>query len=262
MTGSSPQAAPPARAPQAFEFDTGRLVALWPQLHAGDAEPLPDDPHALEAWRLCHGGDFDGAARLGQECGGSGEVAAHCARYLQAAYFEGDEKTRLDMLDAVARQAWSLAQRRPERAADWYWHAVALGRYSQGVSVARSLALGLGLKVRESFERAVQLQPRHADALLGLACFHAEVIDKVGPLIGKMTYGVSREASLQMFREAQRLNPDSPLMMLEMGHGLLMLHGDEAREEARQLYEQAARCEPRDAIEQLVVRRARSGMQD
>lgn len=247
---------------QTFAFDTQRLTAMWQQLHAGDAEPLPDDPQALEAWRLCHQGDFHAAARLGQEAGGSGEVAAHCARYLLAAYHEGDEKTRLDMLDAVARQAGELAQARVDRAADWYWHAVALGRYSQGVSVARSMALGLGQKVRDSFERAVQLQPRHADAVLGLGCFHAEVIDKVGPLIGKMTYGVSRDTGLKLFREAQRLNPDSPLVLLEIGHGLLMLNGDESLEEARQLYERAALCEPRDAIEQLVVRRARLEMHD
>lgn len=262
MAGPSPQGAPSASRPQAFAFDTARLAALWPQLHAGDAEPLPQDPQALEAWRLCHQGDFQAAARLGQEAGGSGEVAAHCARYLLAAYHEGDEKTRLDMLDAVARQAGELAQARVDRAADWYWHAVALGRYSQGVSVARSMALGLGQKVRESFERAVQLQPRHADAMLGLGCFHAEVIDKVGPMIGKMTYGVSRDIGLKLFREALRLNPGSPLVLLEAGHGLLMLNGDEAIEEARQLYERAACCEPRDAIEQLVVRRARMEMHD
>lgn len=262
MAGPSHQGTPSANRQQAFAFDTERLTTLWPQLHAGDAEPLPEDPQGLEAWRLCHEGDFERAARLGQEAGGTGEVAAHCARYLMAAYHDGDEKTRLDMLEAVARQAGELAQARVDRAADWYWHAVALGRYTQGVSVARSLALGLGMKVRESFERAVQLQPLHADALLGLGCFHAEVIDKLGPLIGKMTYGVSRDTGLQLFREAQRLNPHSPLVMLETGNGLLMLQGDEAREEAQQLYERAAQCEPRDAIEQLVVRRARLEMHD
>lgn len=262
MAGPSPQAAPPAPRIAAFDFDTERLIALWPLLHAGDAEPLPEDPQALEAWRLCHTGDFEAAARTGQEAGGAGELAAHCARYLLAAYHEGDEKTRLEMLDDAARQAWSLAQARSDRAGDWYWHAVALGRYSQGVSVARSLALGLGQKVRASFERAVHLQPRHADAMLGLACFHAEVIDKVGILIGNMTYGVSRDTGLQLFRAALRLNPDSPLVMLETSHGLLMLQGDEARDEAQQLYERAARWEPRDAIEQLVVGRARLQMND
>jgi hypothetical protein len=39
---------------------------------------------------------------------------------------------------------------------------------------------------------AIALQPRHADAHIALGAFHAEVIDKVGALIGGMTYGAKQ----------------------------------------------------------------------
>lgn len=255
-----------ARSPQPaqkrFNFDEASLVRLWPRLHAGDAEPLPPNPACLQAWRLCHEGDFEAAARAGRQAGPQGQVAAHRALFMQAAYLESDEKTRLDMLEAVARQAGEQAQAHPDCAGAWYWQAAALGRYGQGISVAKALAQGLGDKVRSGFERAVQLQPRHADAHIGLGAFHAEVIDKIGEMIGKMTYGASRETGLRMFREGLRLHPSSPLGLLEAGHGLLMLQGDQAREEVSRLYAQALACQPQDAIEALVLQRVQAELQD
>ena len=67
----------------------------------------------------------------------------------------------------------------------YYWMAYALGRYSQGISVAKALAQGLGGKVKTALETAIKLAPKHADAHIALGTFHAEVIDKVGKLLGK-----------------------------------------------------------------------------
>ena len=90
----------------------------------------------------------------------------------------------------------------PQNPNAWYWQAYALGRYSQGISVAKALAQGLGSKVKEALQKTIQLQPRHADAHVALGSFHAEVIDKVGSLIGSMTYGARKETGLKMFEQA------------------------------------------------------------
>jgi hypothetical protein len=66
----------------------------------------------------------------------------------------------------------------------WYWQAYALGRYSQGISVAKALAQGLGSKVKTRWNDD-QAAPKHADAHIALGAFHAEVIDKVGKLLGR-----------------------------------------------------------------------------
>ena len=63
--------------------------------------------------------------------------------------------------------------------------AYALGRYSQGISVAKALAQGLGGKVKNALETTIKLAPKHADAHIALGAFHAEVIDKVGSLLGR-----------------------------------------------------------------------------
>ena len=96
---------------------------------------------------------------------------------------------------------------------------------------------------------------------MALGLFHAEVIDKVGPLIGAMTYGANREAGLRLLRAGLGLDR-SPVVLLEAANGLLMLEGEAARKEAQSLYEEAASFAPLDAIERLNVERARAELDD
>jgi cytochrome c-type biogenesis protein CcmH/NrfG len=80
----------------------------------------------------------------------------------------------------------------------------------------------------------------------------------VGTLIGGMTYGAKKETGLQMFREALRLHPHSPIALVEYANGLVMLEGEAKLKEATRLYEQAAALQPLDAMERLDVELARS----
>lgn len=248
--------------PDDHRFDTDRVIREWAPLHRGDAEPLPRNEAVLKAWALCHSGDFEQAAEAGLAAGGDGVTIANKAMTLQATYIEQREKTRLDLLLEVAGQAEQQTQAQPDNPNAWYWQAIALGRYSQGISVAKALAQGLGGKVKTALEKTIALQPQHADAHFALGAFHAEVIDKVGPLIGGMTYGASKDTGLRMFQEGQRLHPSSPLGLLEQAYGRLMLEGESAREKAARLWESAAACTPLDAIERLHVERARAEMRD
>ncbi len=240
-----------------YRFDAAGVKLQWGQLHCGDAEPCPQDAAVLQAWALFHNGEFEQAAAAGLSAGGAGITVANKATAIYANYLEPKEKRRLDLFMQVVERAQAQAAQEPENANAWYWHAYALGRYSQGISVAKALAQGLGSKVKNALERAVALSPRHADARIALGTFHAEVIDKVGALIGGMTYGARKDASLQLFQEALRIHPESAIGMIEYANALVMLEGDKKMPQATQLYEQAAACEPRDARERLDVEMAR-----
>jgi tetratricopeptide (TPR) repeat protein len=137
-------------------------------------------------------------------------------------------------------------------------NAYALGRYSQGISVAKALAQGLGQQVKESLEKAIALSPRHVEARIALGTFHAEVIDKVGAMVGGMTYGAKKEVGLQLFEEALALHPGSAIGMVDYANALVMLEGDSAMEDATRLYEQAAHSQPLDAMERLDVELAKA----
>lgn len=245
-----------------YQFDAGKVKKHWARLHAGDAEPLPNDPQVLEVWALFHNGDFERAAEAGLKAGGDGITAANKATAIYANYLEKKEKTKLDLFMEVAQRAEAQAAGDAKNPNAWYWQAYTLGRYSQGISVAKALAQGLGSRVKEALERTIKLQPKHADAHIALAAFHAEVIDKVGSLIGGMTYGAKREIGLRLYQDALKINPDSAIGMIEYANGMVMLEGDRKMKEATRLYEQAAGSKPMDAMERLDVELAKVELQE
>ncbi len=245
-----------------YTFDTTSLKKNWARLHQGDCEPLPKDAAVLQAWVLFHNGEFQKAAEAGIKAGGDGITVANKATSLYATYLETKEKTKLDLFMEVAARAEAQQAVDPKNANAWYWQAYALGRYSQGISVAKALAQGLGSKVKMALEKAIQLSPKHADAHIALAAFHAEVIDKVGALIGGMTYGAKKDTGLALYKDALKLNPGSAIGMIEYANGLVMLEGDKKMKEATKLYEQAAASKAMDAAERLDVEMAKAELED
>ena len=244
-----------------YTFDAAALKKHWARLHAGDAEPLPTDAKVLAAWALFHAGEFQKATEAGLKAGGAGVTVANRAQSIYANYLETSERTKLAMFMEVAERAEEQMSAEPKNANAYYFLAYALGRYSQGISIAKALAQGLGSKVKNALETAVKLQPKHADAHTALGTFHAEIIDKVGSLLGR-TQGASKDAGLSMFKTALKLNPTSPIAMVEYANGLVMLEGEKKMKEAEKLYADAAACGPADAMERLDVEMAKAELED
>jgi tetratricopeptide (TPR) repeat protein len=195
------------------------------------------------------------------KAGGAGITVANKAQAIYANYLERSEKTKLALFQEVAARAEARLADDPEDPNAHYWLAYSLGRYSQGISVAKALAQGLGPKVKAALETTIRLAPTHADAHIALGTFHAEVIDKVGKLLGR-TQGADSGTGLKLFQKALGLNPTSAIAMIEYANGLVMLEGDKRMKEAEKLYASAARCQARDAMERLEVEMAKAELED
>ena len=244
-----------------YRRDAAALKKHWARLHAGDAEPWPKDEAVVAAWALFHAGDFQKAFDAGLKAGGAGITVANKAQCIYANYLEKSEKTKLAMFMEVAERAEAQQGTEQKNANAHYFQAYALGRYSQGISVAKALAQGLGSKVKTALETTIALAPQHADAHIALGSFHAEVIDKVGKLLGR-TQGADSATGLKMFKEALKLNPGSAIAMVEYANGLVMLEGEKKMSEAEKLYADAAACDPQDAMERLDVEMAKAELED
>ena len=244
-----------------YTYDGAALKKNWARLHAGDAEPLPKDDKVLAGWALFHAGEFQKAAEAGLKAGDAGITVANKAQAIYANYLEKSEKTKLALFMEVAERAEAQIAADPKNANAHYFMAYALGRYSQGISIAKALAQGLGGKVKSALETTIKLAPKHADAHIALGAFHAEVIDKVGSLLGR-TQGASKDAGIAAYKTALKLNPSSAIAMVEYANGLVMLEGDKKMKEATKLYEDAAACTPMDAMERLDVEMAKAELED
>jgi len=245
----------------AYTLDAAALKKQWARLHAGDVEPLPKDDKVLAAWALFHAGEFQKAFDSGVKAGGAGLTVANKAQCIYANYLEKSEKTKLAMFLEAAERAEGQQGSEPKNPNAFYWQAYALGRYSQGISVAKALAQGLGSKVKAALETTIKLAPKHADAHIALGSFHAEVIDKVGKLLGR-TQGADAATGLKLYKEAIKLNPTSAIAMIEYANGLVMLEGDKKMKDAEKLYADAAACTPLDAMERLDVEMAKAELED
>jgi tetratricopeptide (TPR) repeat protein len=243
---------------KAFTYAGDALRKNWDRLHRGDCEPWPKDVAVQEAWRQYHRGKFAEAVEAGLAAGAAGTNAANKAQMIYANSVEPKDAAKIALFEEVMKRSEALARAEPRNANAHYIYAYAAGRYSQRISVAKALAQGYGGKIRAALEAALKLAPKHADAHIAMGTYHAEIIDKVGALVGGLTYGAKKEAGEEHFRKALKLAPDSPIAHIEMANGLVMMHGKKALEEAGKLYARAAKCEPHDAMEMLDVEAARA----
>ena len=114
----------------------------------------------------------------------------------------------------------------------------------------------------------IKLEPKHADAHIASGAYHAEIIDKVGAMIGALTYGAKKETGVEHFEAALKVNPDIAIGGVEYANALVMMFGKAKMAQAEQLYDAAAKCkamdamDAMDAMERLDVEAAKAEMED
>ena len=248
-------------ADKAFVFDAAGLKKHWARLHKGDCEPFPKDAAVVEAWRHYHAGDFQQAVEAGNAAGGAGVNAAVKAQAVYANYLEKADSAKLALFEEAA--GWADARRgaAAKDANAHYLYAFALGRYSQGISVAKALAQGFGGKIKGALLAAHKLEPKHAEAWTAYGAYQAEVIAKVGGIVAGVTYGAKKDAAIDCFQQAVKLFPESPIAYIEYANGLMLLFGKGTVDEATALYEKAAAAKPADAMERLDVELAKAELE-
>jgi tetratricopeptide (TPR) repeat protein len=268
-----------------YDYPGDALKRNWSRLHQGDCEPFPD-PQNLQkiitaaprlgpkrpiaevaallqdGWRAYHRGDFGKAVDIGLSLGLIGHALANKAANIYATYLETDQDRRLTLWQDAADRATTLGECAPRLANAWYFGAQALGRYGQEISIARALAQGLAGRIKGALDKAIALAPSHADAHIALGTYHAEIVGKVGGLVGSLTYGASKDQALTHFQQALTLNPTSAIARIEFANGLARLFGRSRLKDAKALYREAAACTPCDAMERLDVDLAKSDLEE
>jgi tetratricopeptide (TPR) repeat protein len=233
------------------------LKKAWDGLHKGDGEAYPKDASLQDAWRAFHAGDFAAAAELGE-----GHTVAIKATSIYANHVETKAAAKVALFQDAMKMAEALIKSDAKNANAHYQYAYAAGRYSQSISVMKALKEGYGGKIKAALEAALKLDAKHADAHTAMGAYHAEIIDKVGAMVGKLTYGANKDAAVDHYEKAIKLNPQSPIAHIEYANGLLMLYGDKEVDKATTLYEKAAKMKGRDAMELLDIEIAVAELSD
>jgi hypothetical protein len=260
----------------AFTYDGVKLQKAWDALHTGDGEPYPDvkrseallkaagkaapplnaeqlSERLQDAWRAFHAGDFQQAFELGSSLGPIGASVACKALGIHTTYLVKKPEDRLERFEQVAELAEQAISVLPKEANSHYRMAFGNGRYSQGISITKALKLGIATKVKHALDTCLKLNPKHAEAHLASALWHAEIIGKVGAMIGGLTYGAKRKLAEEHMKTALKLAPKMPIVHVENAQMLLLLDEDN-EQEAADAFERATLLKPMDAMDYLDAR--------
>ena len=263
----------------AFDFSGERLHDAWPRLHAGDREPFPDRENIAgliaaearlgdaafgtdaekiaaevqDAWRDFHRGEFRQAFERGIRIGPLGQAVAITADGVQAFFLEGKDADRITRYQALAERAGNALDMLPLRAATHYRYAWALGLLARMLPAMQVLAEGIGSKLHAALEAALELDADHPEAHTALGLYHAEVMDKIGATLAKLTWRVEPEAAEAHLRTAIRLTPEAPNAWVGLGIGLRLLDGHRHADEGNAALAKAAAMRPLDARQALEI---------
>jgi len=225
------------------------LLKRWDQIHAADLAATPSDD-LLAAWLLFHNGHFFDAANAALMLGSEGVPVLIRSVVAYTDYICEDEAYSEELLE----QAYLLGETYSDDSTDnLYTTAFAMGRYSQAISITKALAKGLGGKVKKLLTAVLDAQPKHAEAHVTMAMFHAEIIDKVGGTLGGLTYGVNAKTAFNHIDQSLELVPNA-INLIEAANAILLLKGDDrGMVEATALYQRAAEVEPLNALQAMDV---------
>lgn len=233
------------------------LKKNWDALHKGDNEPFPKDAAEQDAWRDYHAGNFADAVSKSPDT-----VLAAKATAIYGSHLEKKEAAKVQLFQQAMEIADAVRAAEPKNVNAHYQYAYAAGRYSQSISIIKALKEGYGGKIKGALETVLKLDPKHAEAHTAFGAWHAEILDKVGNMVGKLTYGASKDAAVEHFEQGLKLTPQSPIAHIEYANGLLLLFGDKEMAKATKLYEKAAKFKGKDAMEVLDIAMANAELED
>jgi tetratricopeptide (TPR) repeat protein len=168
-----------------------------------------------------------------------------------ALYQAKDEEKRawFERAEKAASQAIAKAPDYPE---GYFERARALGRLSQYKGILEALAEGLAPRIRSDLERTLRLKPDHPGAMVALALWHFELVQK-GWLVAT-TQGADRSRVEPLMKKAIELEPDGIIHRVEYAR-VLAAWGKKA--EARKQLEIALSLPAKTAADRYDQERAR-----
>ncbi|MBA1145978.1 hypothetical protein H0Z60_02790 [Ectothiorhodospiraceae bacterium WFHF3C12] len=263
---------------QRFELTREALREHWPVLHQRDAEPFPDaeriralaadlgrappdDALATaramqDAWRAYHAGRLHDAYRLARAQGPYGYYLAERAWVAYTGTL-APEDMRLPLLEAAVRRVKANPQPRSRVRLNAYWvQGLLLGQYSRHVSTAVARERNIPDRVSRVLEWVLEHRPDHAQAWINLGAYHSEIIERVGWLLARMTYGASAEHALDAYERGLALAPGMAVGYGEAAMGLHRIDAEAHRARIREYVARLRGLQPKDAEDFLEKRRS------
>ena len=200
-------------------------------------------------------GRFLEAAEIAEAVGTSEGYALATDYLAKHAFYLAEDDEQQALYQRAMQLAEEAVRLDPDNPQAHLQTAHALGRYSEGLEPMQAMRGGYPRQVREHLEKALELNPELAGAVVSLGAWHAAVVSGAGGFMARML-GATRKRSIDYFERCLELAPDYKEAYFEYADRLLVLNPKRNREQARELLTRGIEIPPRDAFERILHQRA------
>jgi hypothetical protein len=240
-----------------------KFPGLLQTLKYKDSDWQQHSYNVLEVWQAFFRGDFQHASQLGKKYGGYAQVPGVLSEIIAAVYLMPTLAQKQALLrDAILRIS-SYGQQFPFVPGDQdFKHdyammrlgfAYAIGRLAEDESIAEQLSSKHAVIAMNAATELLADMPHHPMGLGLAGGIDANVIRRVGKLLGSMSLNVHAFDAEMAFRESIQLVPDMAILRYEYANSLLYTNGRESWPEAQKQLQIAAGLTPQDAMEALDI---------
>ncbi|MEN9465546.1 MAG: hypothetical protein RL217_1727 [Pseudomonadota bacterium] len=240
--------------PQAHQYTLKQAEA--PDAHpalkalaAGNSAPMVEA--VQQAWRFHYEGKFKDAYELGMQLGAAGAVPAIYAKLMYSTFMISSPKDKLASFREAAAQSEALLPMTPGYNFAEFGLLYARVRILERLNTAQALATGFLGSTQESLLQFTQNNPKNSLYPTTLGGIQAGVVERVGSLIGRMTYGATATRTIDRFEQALLLEGNLPVIYNEYIVALSRIDADDYQKRIQSLAQKCATLAPFSAEEAL-----------
>ncbi|WP_353512962.1 hypothetical protein [Thermus sp. LT1-2-5] len=207
---------------------------------------------ASQVAALVDAGRFQEAYEMGLKLGTPEALALAAKGASFYALYEAKTEEKRAWFEKAEKAASQAIAKDPNYPEGYFERARALGRLSQYKGILEALSEGLAPRIRNDLERTLKLKPDHAGAMVALALWHFELVQK-GWLVAA-TQGADGGKVEPLMKKAIELEPDGIIHRVEYARVLAAWN---KKEEARKQLEIALSLPAKTAADRYDQERAR-----
>ena len=164
--------------------------------------------------------------------------------------------SRLSILEQAERYAQKALTLDPKNADAYFELGATAGQIGYLRGAAYAFTSGVAVTVRENFEKAIALNPKHVSAMIALGMWHAEIVSRgVGFL-----YGGKLEKVFSLFETALQIAPKQIHLRVNYAKAMLILDNQKYHDAAKAQLEIAVKLEAIDYLDKRALESAKDAL--
>lgn len=204
-----------------------------------------------DVWRLHYQGQFQQAYELGMSLGPLGAIPALYSKLMYATLVVTDAETKMALFKESSVTSEALLPLAADYSFARFGLAYAHARMLELMSSSQATGSGYLGETQDTLRQLIKEAPANAMYPAMLGGMHAGVVERVGSLIGRMTYGATESRAIDAFEKALANNDQLPVIYFEYAKALGLMDADEYHDKRLELLTRCSKIRVYSAEEAL-----------